>query len=1028
MPKTLLAAVLSMMLLGCHQAPPPVVVKEPPPPDEAKAAGLTALDFRYPIDEKHNFLKGMDVIAMPETLKDDAPQGELISAPPDQLMDLAPPAPRKLVDRVSTPNEILGRNTWMLWCGGNEGFWDWLATHGYGFTDLLKVIDSRNRTQRFNNAGLINEPGMKAATKPDANGVWLDEPLDEEQAQQKRSVPEKIYGRSTGVVGLRLFPNPKFKDAAKASWNPKRFYEDPSYYNNPGLIRPYRVGMSCAFCHASWHPLNPPQDITQPKWTNISGNIGAQYLRMRAVFGNLLKPDNYVYHLLDSQPPGTIDTSLIASDNINNPNAMNSIFNLPQRVVRSFLNPPEVQGHAAFTQPALWGNPGEVFPPGEDAKVWQRNSEYDWSADKLPAFYADIFKAAGAPEGVDLLKRVQDSNKGARYVPRVLFDGADSIGGWGALARVYLNIGTYWEQWVRIHNPLVGFEPQQSFTIKDCEQNSVYWEATQERVAALRDYFLKISGPMPLLAARDAAEKAKPVDATTLVPNESWKVRTAKEQKNEQPSAALPGSSPAASPASEGIAGSKETKINSTVQSAEAAALFARERARRIDLSQLKKGRQVFAHNCIVCHSSVQPRQWTAALTKDAWGEPGHEKNPVELWDHDPGRWLQDKDYREWAEKAVETPEFWQYNYLSTDYRVPISLVRTNSARGLATNALGGHMWSDFSSQSYKEMPFPPGGITYFDPFAGIEKQFTPQHKVPVGSPPGGGGVGFYRPATLVSIWTTAPLLHNNSLGLFNNNPSVDGRLDAFDDAIRKLLWPAKRLESSSYNGATKERLTADHGLIWRTPQATYLTLPGEQVPSLLAMLPFLKGWIRQYHAWGEAHPVLLWLFSRPWWVTLGLFFIAFLVFVFAGRKPSREPSVVLHRKWWARAVGYFFIIAGILAGALLALLGGQLGEVRIGPIPKGTPVNLLANTNPDADPAEIKKTVGLTLKTLAEIDSRHLSDEEASKLMREKVAPAFMNISKCPDFVMDEGHYFKWFDSMSEEDKNALIELLKTF
>ena len=1023
MPRTLVAACLSLLLFGCQRHPAPVVVTEPPPPDEAKAAGLTAASFRYPIDEKHNFLKGMDVIAMPEGLKDDAPQTELIGAPPDQLMDLTPPGPRKLVDRVATPNEILGRNTWMLWCGGNEGFWDWLGTHGYGFTDLLKVIDTRRRAQRFADAGMINEPGMKSATKADQFGVWLDEPVDEEQARQKRSVPEKIYGRSTGVVGLRLFPNPKFKDAAKASWNPDRYYNDSTYYNNPGLIRPYRVGMSCAFCHASWHPLNPPLDTTQPKWANISGNIGAQYLRMRAVFGSLLKPENYVYHLLDSQPPGTIDTSLIASDNINNPNAMNSVFNLPQRVVRSFLNPAEIQGHAAFTQPALWGNPGETFPPGEEAKVWQRKSEYDWEADKLPALYADIFKALGAPpENVDLLRRVQDSNKGPRYVPRILFDGADSIGGWGALARVYLNIGTYWEQWIRIHNPLVGFEPQKSFTIKDCEENSVYWEATQERVAALRDYFLKISNPMPLLAARDAGDKARPLDATTLVPNDSWKARAALEQKSEQ--SASSSVTPAPSPLTSEI---KDSKTRSVVLSADIPVQVSHERARRIDVTQLKKGRQAFAHNCIVCHSSVQPPQWTAALAKDAWGEPGHEKHPAELWDHDPGRWLQDREYRKWAEEAVEKPEFWQYNYLSTDYRVPVSLIRTNSARSLATNALGGHMWSDFSSQSYKEMPF-VGAITYFDPFAAQEKQFTPKHKVPVGSPEGGGGVGFYRPATLVSIWTTAPFLHNNSLGLFNNNPSVDGRLDAFDDAIRKLLWPAKRLESSSYNGATKERLAADHGLIWRTPQVTYLTLPGEQVPDLLAMLPFAKNWIKHYNAWAEFHPFLRWIFSMPWLVTLICFVIAFLIFIFGGRKPSREPSVVLHRKWWARAAGYFFILAGIVAGTVLALLGGHLGEVKIGPIPKGTPVNLLINTNPDADPAEVKKTVGLTLKTLAEIDSRHLSDEEAGKLMREKVAPAFMNISKCPDFVMDEGHYFKWFDNMTEEDKNALIELLKTF
>ena len=47
---------------------------------------------------------------------------------------------------------------------------------------------------------------------------------------------------------------------------------------------------------------------------------------------------------------------------------------------------------------------------------------------------------------------------------------------------------------------------------------------------------------------------------------------------------------------------------------------------------------------------------------------------------------------------------------------------------------------------------------------------------------------------------------------------------------------------------------------------------------------------------------------------------------------------------------------------------------------------------------------------------------------MRDKIVPPLVKVSKCPDFVMDEGHYFKWFDSMSDEDKNALIELLKTF
>ena len=45
------------------------------------------------------------------------------------------------------PDEIKGRNTWMLWTGGNEAFWDWLANHSYGFVDLLKIVDFSPRAR-----------------------------------------------------------------------------------------------------------------------------------------------------------------------------------------------------------------------------------------------------------------------------------------------------------------------------------------------------------------------------------------------------------------------------------------------------------------------------------------------------------------------------------------------------------------------------------------------------------------------------------------------------------------------------------------------------------------------------------------------------------------------------------------------------------------------------------------------------------------------------------------------------------------
>ena len=61
---------------------------------------------------------------------------------------------------------------------------------------------------------------------------------------------------------------------------------------------------------------------------------------------------------------------------------------------------------------------------------------------------------------------------------------------------------------------------------------------------------------------------------------------------------------------------------------------------------------------------------------------------------------------------------------------------------------------------------------------------------------PPGGGRGYYRTPSLVSMWATAPYLHNNALGTYvtqadgTPNVSVAGRMKALNDAVEKLLWP----------------------------------------------------------------------------------------------------------------------------------------------------------------------------------------------------------------------------------------------
>jgi hypothetical protein len=59
-------------------------------------------------------------------------------------------------------------------------------------------------------------------------------------------------------------------------------------------------------------------------------------------------------------------------------------------------------------------------------------------------------------------------------------------------------------------------------------------------------------------------------------------------------------------------------------------------------------------------------------------------------------------------------------------------------------------------------------------------------------------------------------------------------------------------------------------------------------------------------------------------------------------------------------------------------------------------------------------------------------SDEEAAAVFKNLV-PDLIKLSKCPDYVVNKGHYFgtslfKDEPALSDDDKWALIEFLKTF
>jgi hypothetical protein len=766
-----------------------------------------------------------------------------------------------------TADQIKGRNMWILWAGGDDKMWDTLTVTSVGTLDLLKTISSypgmaAHHGNRFKYLGVVNEPCFHEATSPnpDRFGLWLDvrdpgcppDPFENDAkypgvkigARGKNIPAGSYYGYGSGIVGLRLFPNPDFDQAAQKKWDPKRFYTDPPYYNDKKLVRPYRVGMSCGFCHVGPNPLKPPSDAENPKWENLSSNVGAQYLWVERVLAWDSNMKKFPIQLFHTSRPGTLDTSLISSDNINNPRTMNAVYDLPERMGLKLepdglhLMPPE-SGMAL-----RWGK--ETLSGGE-----------------LDNKQLNDFVHSGV-----LTSYYQQPN--VVRTPRVLKDGSDSVGVLGALNRVYLNIGLFSEEWFLHFRPLVGGKAVSPIPIATANKNSVYWQVTQQQTPDMALFFLQTTQPHRLRDAPGGAQKL--LETATYVDH----------------------------------------------------------------------GKTVFAERCARCHSSKIP---VPAAGLDPDGCAG--KDYLTCWNKY-WAWTKTEDFKSKMRTIVHQPDFLDNNYLSTDQRVPVTLLQTNACSPLATNAIRDNIWDNFSSETYKDLPS-VGSITYYHPYTGQANTYA----MPAG------GRGYTRPPSLISLWTSAPYLLNNSVGKSNYGAGVDDRVDAFKESMNQMLWPENRVKDSL--------LPELPGTIDRTTETSYLTIPAGYLPDLLQ--PLL--------GFGER---------------------------------------------------------------LLPSIFGE-GEVRLGPIPKGTPVNLLANLDLLGEGLEgeqklqhQKKVLDLLLKMQHDLGSlpNNPTDDDARRVFANLV-PGLLALSKCPDYVVNRGHYFgtKFFaeePELSDNDKRDLIAFLQTF
>ena len=71
------------------------------------------------------------------------------------------------------------------------------------------------------------------------------------------------------------------------------------------------------------------------------------------------------------------------------------------------------------------------------------------------------------------------------------------------------------------------------------------------------------------------------------------------------------------------------------------------------------------------------------------------DKNWDQYW-----AWTKTDDFKKKMTEMVLADDFLTDNYLSTERRIPVTLLQTNACSPLATNALGGNIWDNFSSQT----------------------------------------------------------------------------------------------------------------------------------------------------------------------------------------------------------------------------------------------------------------------------------------------------------------------------------------
>jgi cytochrome c5 len=435
----------------------------------------------------------------------------------------------RIAEKGLDERAMAGAELWYKATAGTARFSTYVFQQRLGvLIDWYRVLRADQSDERFKVWGLIHDPGCCVPGAPGCPARSPEEtygfewcPGDDELLQHvgktgyrdpacdfqdpdglgdKQNPCDLEFGTSTGALGFRKFPNPRF-DAEKwrringgrlGTWDGYRERKASgdgkmaaSHLADPSIEPPFLIGMSCGACHIAFNPAHPPKDPSHPEWADLKLAVGNQYIRSSEIMASGMPTDTLEWQLFSHERPGTVDTSAIPNDQVHNPGTMNAIINFAQRPTfarerilkwrKAASCAPDAKNAEGAKDTDCWCEPGK---PG---KCWQRSLQEE-------------------------------------AVPHVLKGGEDSIGLKEAIQRVYFNIGSCSEEcWLNHLTDLRQLDPQQRnfgqtpFDIGQCRRDCPGFRAVEDRLDFIADFFLA-NRPIELYQARGLEDRGDLVE------------------------------------------------------------------------------------------------------------------------------------------------------------------------------------------------------------------------------------------------------------------------------------------------------------------------------------------------------------------------------------------------------------------------------------------------------------------------------------------------------------------------------------